>query len=125
VDLCELSDHETDGPEGIFPAHEKIRNMEQLPVIACSLSGEDLPERRRRWLALTDRALAGRTVTPAGIRLTFRADEGVEDELRVLAALERECCGFAGFDVVASGDQVTLDVTSTGDGVTAVRELFS
>jgi hypothetical protein len=99
--------------------------MHELPVIACSLTAEELPERRRRWLALTDRALAGRTATPHGVRLTFRAARGVEDELRALAELERDCCGFAAFAVAASHDQVTLDITSTGDGVRAVRELFA
>jgi hypothetical protein len=99
--------------------------MQELPVIACSLSAEELPARRRRWLALTDRALAGRTPTPDGVRLTFRAAPGVEDELRALAQLERDCCGFAAFAVAGSRDQVTLDVTSTGEGVRAVRELFA
>ena len=99
--------------------------VDELPVIACSLTASELPERRRRWLALTDRALAGRTATADGVRLTFRAAPGVEDELRALAELERECCGFAAFEVGAKGNRLTLDVKSSGDGVTAVRELFA
>jgi hypothetical protein len=99
--------------------------MEELPVVACTLTAEDLPARRRRWEALTGRALASRTSIADGVRLTFRAVPGVESELRALAELERECCAFADFDVTASRDQVRLDVTSSGDGVTVVRELFS
>jgi hypothetical protein len=100
--------------------------MEELPVIACSLSADDLPERRRRWVALTDAALAERTAIPAGVRLSFRARPGVEAELRELAELERECCAFASFDVSAARGQVVLDVTAPGDqGVAAVRELFA
>jgi hypothetical protein len=99
--------------------------MTELPVIACSLTAEELPGRRRRWLALTDRALVARAPIEGGVRLTFRANPGVQQELSELAALERECCGFANFDVSASADRVTLDVVSSGDGVTAVRELFS
>jgi hypothetical protein len=98
--------------------------MDELPVIACSLTTDELPERRRRWRALTDRALAERTTIPAGVRLSFRPEPGVEEELVALAELERDCCGFASFDVNASPDRVTLDVTGAGDGVAAVRELF-
>jgi hypothetical protein len=98
--------------------------MDELPVIACSLTPVELPERRRRWRALTDRALADRTAIDAGVRLSFRAEDGVEEELQALAELERDCCGFASFDVSASGDHLTLDVTSVGEGVAAARELF-
>ena len=96
--------------------------MKELPVIACSLTADHLPERRRRWEALP---LVERAETACGVRLVFRAEPGVEEELRELAGLERDCCRFAGFEVSASGELVTLDVTSAGDGVTAVRGIFS
>jgi hypothetical protein len=102
-----------------------ILGMNELPVIACSLTTDELPERRRRWLSLTDEALTAHAQIEGGVRLTFRAAPGVEEEVRELAALERDCCAFATFDVNASADRVTLDVISSGDGVTAVRELFS
>ena len=59
------------------------------------------------------------------MRLTFRAAPGVEEELRALAELERECCAFARFEVSTSGEYVTLEVTSTGAGAIAARELFA
>ena len=99
--------------------------MTELPVIACSLSADELPDRRRRWLALSDRALAGRAPIEGGLRLTFRAAPGVEEELRALAELERACCAFAVFEVGVGGERVTLDVTSSGEGVAAVRQLFA
>ena len=99
--------------------------MTELPVIACSLTAEQLPERRRRWRALTEQSLAGRTAIPEGVRLTFRAMPGVEQELQALAELERRCCAFATFEVSTSGGYVRLEVTSTGDGVVAARELFA
>ena len=98
--------------------------MHELPVIACSLDADELPERRRRWRALVERSLEERAMLPAGVRLSFRPGPGVEAELSALAALERDCCSFASFDVRAGGDCVTLDVTSAGEGVAAVRELF-
>jgi hypothetical protein len=98
--------------------------MDELPVIACSLTAAELPERRARWRALMERALDDRVATTTGVRLCFRPERGVEDELLALAELERDCCGFAAFDVRASDGRVTLDVTSFGDGIPAVRELF-
>ena len=115
----------TGGAEGTDATDATIVGMKELPVIACSLTTEELPGRRRRWLSLTDEALAEQAQIEGGVRLTFRASPGIEQEVRELAALERECCGFAAFEVSASPGQVTLDVTSSGDGVTAVRELFS
>ena len=110
---------------GIGATDATMDGMDELPVIACTLSTEELPGRRQRWLALTDEALTARDQIEGGVRLTFRSGPRTEQEVRELAALERDCCGFATFDVRASRDHVTLDVTSSGDGVAAVRELFS
>ena len=98
--------------------------MRELPVIACSLTAEELPERRRRWRTLLDGALLERSEIPGGIQLELRAGDGVEQELRALAALERECCAFASFEVRARDGRIALDVTSAPHGVAAVRELF-
>jgi hypothetical protein len=99
--------------------------MRELPIIACSLSAEELPERHRRWRSLLDGALLQRTKIAEGVRLELAAQAGVEEELEELAALERECCAFAAFEVRAVGGRVRLDITSSGPGITAVRELFT
>jgi hypothetical protein len=92
--------------------------MEQ---VACTLSDGQMGERRRRWHELAGRAFVERTETPEGIRLTFRADEGVEAELRELAGLERTCCAFA--DWLVSGS--VLEVTAESDeAVAAVHGMF-
>jgi hypothetical protein len=116
--------HQTGEGTEIFPGLEESFEMEELPVIACSLSAADLPERRARWTVLMERALAGRSDVANGLRLSFRGEPGVEEELRALAELERDCCGFAAFEVSASRGRVRLDVTSSGAGVAAVRGLF-
>ena len=97
----------------------------ELPVIACSLPSGELPERRERWRRLTERALVRRSETASGVRLSFRAEDGVEPELSELAALERECCSFAHFEVRASPEAVVLDITAPAAGVAAVREMFA
>jgi len=103
---------------------KKSSEMEELPVIACSLNADEMPERRRRWGVLLEGALLERTEIPAGVRLVLATGDGVEEELRALAALERDCCAFASFDVRAAAGRIALEITSSGYGVAAVRELF-
>jgi hypothetical protein len=99
--------------------------MTDLPVIACSLGQEELAERRARWHALAGEGLIERTETATGVRLAFRSGTSIERELRELAALERQCCAFARFDVSASGERLLLDVSAPPEGVAAVRAMFS
>jgi hypothetical protein len=117
--------HQTGEGGEIFPVREKILGMRELPVIACSLTAGELPERRRRWRALLDGRLVERSEIPGGVRLELADGDGVVQELQELAALERECCAFASFEVRTVGERVRLDVTSSEAGVEAVRELFT
>jgi hypothetical protein len=98
--------------------------VEELPVIACALGAEDLAERRERWRRLVETALLERVEIASGVELRFRREPGVEEEVRALAGLERECCRFASFDVDGAAETVTLAVRSSGDGVGAAREIF-
>ena len=93
--------------------------------IACTLTTRDLAVQRERWLRLIRASGTSRAQTPNGLRLGFRADPGVAEELERLAAVERECCAWASWSVVVAGDRVELDVTSTGDGVAALHSMFA
>jgi hypothetical protein len=88
-------------------------------MVACKLGTEDLAAQRQRWRALIDRAGAGREETDDGLRLRFRAEPGVEEELRALAAVESECCSWATWTV-----EVVLHASAPGDGVAVLHELF-
>src|SRR5688500_12450465 len=91
---------------------------------ACALGPRDLPERRRRWLRLSERALIEKAPIPAGVRLRFEKLDGVEAQLRDLVALERECCSFAAWSLSPRAGEFSLEVTAEGDAVAAVRTLF-
>lgn len=94
--------------------------------IACSLDQAGLQERRDRWQALAARAAVEVAPTDRGLRLTFAAHDGAEDELRKLAALERECCAFAAWLVHSTGPTAVLDITAdTDQAVAAVQGMFS
>jgi hypothetical protein len=55
-----------------------------------------------RMPTLAARAGIDIVASDSGLRLICRADNEVEQELRELAALERECCAFADWSVRSS-----------------------
>jgi hypothetical protein len=103
-----------------------MNDAPQAPAVACSLSQADLTRRAARWRELAERALEQVSATSLGQRLTFRAGQGVADELEELAALERGCCAFATWSVDRAGGQLILDISATGpEGAEAVHALFT
>ena len=98
---------------------------ENSPAVACSLNQSDLAVRAERWQALADRSAGQVSRTETGLRLTFRADQGVANELAELAVLEGECCGFASWSVHEAGDNVVMDVSAVGEvAIGAVQSMF-
>ncbi len=95
------------------------------PVVACSLSTGQQEARGERWRQLGARAGVVVTATDRGLELVFGAGAGVEDELHELAALERECCAFADWEVRPEPDGILLEVTGKGrEAVVAVQAMF-
>ena len=89
--------------------------------IACTLNASQMSDRQRRWHELAGRAFVERVETERGVRLEFRDEPGVADELKELAELERECCGFADW----SPNGAALDVTGKSDvAIAAVHGMF-
>jgi hypothetical protein len=82
----------------------------ELPL-ACTLEAAAFAERRARWEALSQRALAGRERTPGGVRLRYRAEPGVGDELSELVRLEGECCAFLEMRLRDDGAGLVLEVS--------------
>jgi hypothetical protein len=80
---------------------------EPIPI-ACDLT--DAPDTAEERLAeygrLFAQALTGRERTDQGVRLRFRADEGVDAWVRDLAARELACCPFLDIAVSTTGDEV-------------------
>jgi hypothetical protein len=93
-------------------------------TIACSLDPAQLTDRRAAWEALAQVALKELRPTVDGVQLVYASSQEAERVLHQLAQLERECCSFAHWRVGQRGDELVLDVTSEGDGVSAVHALF-
>ena len=96
----------------------------EVPV-ACSLTPANLAAQAERWHRLAARAMSGRTATADGLHISFRAEPGVDTELRQLAAIENDCCGWAAWAVTASPGQVALNIRSSGEGIAALHAMFS
>jgi hypothetical protein len=97
---------------------------ESIPVVACSLTRDDLAEQAARWRRLRAGAGIAREPTADGLRLTFRPGDGVAEELRALVAVENRCCAWARWEVREQGDVVAMVASSTGAGVDALHRMF-
>ena len=75
--------------------------------LACSIGASEVPgriellERMRRATRAVER-------TEHGILLRFPSHPEVEADVRRFAVDEKRCCGFWGFAVDVTGDEVTL-----------------
>jgi hypothetical protein len=94
-------------------------------AVACTLGAAGLSAQAERWRRLIARAAVARHETPHGIRIEFRADTGVAEELARLVATENECCSWAKWSVDAVAGEVVLDATSTGAGATALHSMLT
>ncbi|GAA4050144.1 hypothetical protein [Nonomuraea soli] len=96
------------------------------PVVCDMTAAQDTVEERvQEYRRLFERHLAGRERTGQGIRFLLRAEDGVEEWVRDLAAREKACCAFFAFEVSAEGDQVVWEcAVSNDDNARAVLEEF-
>ena len=92
--------------------------------IACTLSPAGLAAQAGRWERLIARAMTECIQTVDGLRMSFRPEPGVEDELRRLAAEENDCCSWAAWAVETDAGATVLDVRSAGPGITALHGMF-
>jgi hypothetical protein len=108
-------------------AHDAGTSEQAGPVpVACTLSSADLAAQYSRWEQLAARAMTGRAEIDDGLRLCFRGEPDVEQELRALAATENECCPWADWTVRGEAGQIVLDVRSaSAEGIAALHGLFT
>lgn len=93
-------------------------------TVACTLTSASLAAQVGRWGRLIARSLTERAETADGLRLSFRPEPGIEEELRRLIAVERECCSWAAWTVETNVGAPMLDVRSTGPGIATLHGMF-
>lgn len=96
------------------------------PIVCDMTTATDTDEERlAEYRRLFTQSLTGREKTGEGIRFRFRADPGVEEWVRDLAAREKACCAFYSFTVTVAGDEVLWDCTVPDNDIArAVLEEF-
>jgi hypothetical protein len=99
--------------------------MNESTPIACTLTAAGFAAQARRWEQLIARAMTGRAETEKGLRLSFRPEPGIEDELRALVAVETECCAWAAWTVKRTAGEVVLDIRSTAEGAATLRHMLA
>jgi hypothetical protein len=92
--------------------------------VACTLTSADLAAQADGWKRLIARAMTECTRTADGLRMSFRPEPGVEEELRRLVAVESVCCSWAAWAVETDAGAPVLDVRSAGEGVAALHGMF-
>ena len=95
----------------------------RLPLVACSLDSDGQRERLAEWEHLLSEATTAAKAVD-GVRYSFAATDAVEQRVRELAAAEKQCCAFLDFDIARTADAVELGVTSTANGLEALRIVF-
>jgi len=93
--------------------------------IACSLTPAGLAEQGARWQRLAARAMTQHILTAAGVRLCFRGEPGVEEELRQLVDAESQCCPWASWTLHESAGQLVVEARSTRLGAIVLHSMFS
>jgi hypothetical protein len=101
------------------------RGLIPSPVpVACDLMSTPgkIEERMAEYRRLFERALLGRendgeSDGRSGIRFRFRADPGIADWVRDLAAREEACCAFFRFTVTQADGEVWWDASVIDDAL--------
>lgn len=95
--------------------------MEQ--PIACILEGD---EARTRWRDWNDLVAESASVEnqPGRLKLSFQNGEETRAELIRLIAAERECCGFVEWELEETVAAISVLVTGSNEGVSAMAEGF-
>ena len=95
----------------------QVSGNDQPPLVACDMSSApDTPaERRAEYQRLFAGFLTGRARSDGAITFRFRADPGIEEWVRDLAARENACCAFFSCTVTAAGQEVRWDVSVIDD----------
>ncbi len=89
-----------------------------VPIVCDMSSAPDTgPQRLAEYDRLFSTHLLGRERRGEGIRFRLRADHGVAEWVRDLAAREKACCAFLDSQVAVEGGQVLWDITTIDDDI--------
>ena len=96
----------------------------ELPTV-CTLSEAELHDRRQSILAPVRASAIEITPTRDGCVWWFTSSADIVTKLANLVELERQCCAFLTFRIVAEPNQpVALEIAGPPDAYEVIRQLF-
>jgi hypothetical protein len=99
--------------------------MHQPAAISCSLNADELSERRAEWHALLQRLdVVERIRFPGGFRMTFQGPRDDIGAVGDLVAAERQCCGWAEWQLDPTAEGGVLTVSGRDDLVAPLARSF-
>lgn len=116
---CTTDDPTGGGERVVLGARRDDRDS---PVIACTLSGDEIGDRLAQWEA-TVSAATNRSSIDGGTRLRFGRDVDI-GALGALVAAEQDCCRFFAFTLTVTADYVALDVTGSAEAQPIIDSLL-
>jgi hypothetical protein len=93
--------------------------------LACSLSPDELRERKALIDELLARGLTRLTAIADGVQARFVTYPSLKAELDALAELEARCCAFLTFTVADADGAIVLEVTGAPETQGLIAELFT
>jgi hypothetical protein len=96
-----------------------------LPIV-CTLSKTELQERRQTILKIVGEAALASYAMPGGYCYTFKPQPEMLTQLAGLIDLERQCCRFLTFRLVAEAGQqpILLEITGPPEAVSFLADVF-
>jgi hypothetical protein len=92
--------------------------------IACTLAPDQMRARMSLIDTLACDAMIAVESIADGVRARFRADPGIEQRVRELAAAESQCCAFLTLSVYRDGRAVVLEMTGSPEAQPAIRQML-
>ena len=99
-----------------------MQAAEPMPI-ACTLSPAEMGPRLARIQQLTQEHLRSHRLD--GVTLHLFYEPVAAAELAEIVELERQCCAFLDFSLMAQDSQVRLEISAPADQATNARWLFS
>lgn len=96
------------------------------PPIACTLNDAEMRERRRIILDAFQGAVLDVTSLPLGYAYHFAPTSATLTQIIRLVDLERQCCAFLNFNIIATADNqgACLEVTGPPQAKSVIADLF-
>jgi hypothetical protein len=95
-----------------------------LPII-CTLSEEQLRDRRREILEPFRSNTYKRLELPDGYAYMFQALPGILEDISRLVDLERQCCHFLTFKIVVEPQQlIRVEITGRSEAKPVIADFF-